>query len=336
MSARSVWSGTRPSRYHSVRAISIPFSRPAHMILIPCAPSRIAFCIARFIARRNMIRFSSCWPIESAMSCASISGLRISSMLRPTSPPIILRRSARSVSMSSPFFPVTTPGRALWIVTRALLAGRSIVMLPTEACASFFFRYSRILMSSISVGAKFLLFANHFEVQFRVTQRRKPVGCIFCPMNPSLFAVADGDEDVAGLLQDDVATSLGPRGEAAQALRLVDVDRLDLEVVDVGAVVVLGVGDRRLEHLLDDLRALLRAEGKNVERPVDGQAADLVGDQPALLGRKPDATQHCFGFHRDIPHFFAGAATFLSAEWPLKVRVSANSPSLWPTMFSDT
>ena len=31
-----------------------------------------------------------------------------------------------------------------------------------------------------------------------------------------------------------------------------------------------------------------------------------------------------------------GAATFLSAEWPLKVRVSANSPSLWPTMFSVT
>ena len=28
MSARSVWSGTRPSRYHSVRAISMPFRRP--------------------------------------------------------------------------------------------------------------------------------------------------------------------------------------------------------------------------------------------------------------------------------------------------------------------
>ena len=39
-----------------------------------------------------------------------------------------------------------------------------------------------------------------------------------------------------------------------------------------------------------------------------------------------------------IPYFRGGAAadTFLSAEWPLKVRVNANSPSLWPTMFSDT
>ena len=94
---------------------------------MPCAPRRIAFCIARFIARRNMIRFSSCCAIESAISCASISGLRISSMLRPTSLPIILRRSPRSVSMSSPFLPMTTPGRALWIVIRAFFAGRSIV-----------------------------------------------------------------------------------------------------------------------------------------------------------------------------------------------------------------
>ena len=33
---------------------------------------------------------------------------------------------------------------------------------------------------------------------------------------------------------------------------------------------------------------------------------------------------------------FAGTADFLSDVWPLNVRVIANSPSLWPTMFSDT
>src|SRR4029450_4253447 len=66
----------------------------------------------------------------------------------------------------------------------------------------------------------------------------------------SLFAVANDDVDVAGLLHDDVATALRARGEAAQALGLVDVDRLHAKLVDVGAVIVLGVGDRRLEHLL--------------------------------------------------------------------------------------
>src|SRR4030065_128599 len=36
-----------------------------------------------------------------------------------------------------------------------------------------------------------------------------------------------------------------------------------------------------------------------------------------------------------MPPYFLTTA-FLSAEWPLKVRVRENSPSLWPTMFSDT
>jgi len=73
----------------------------------------MAFCMARFMARRNMMRFSSCWAIESAISCASVSGLRISSMFTCTGTPMRFCRSARSCSMSSPFLPMTTPGRAL-------------------------------------------------------------------------------------------------------------------------------------------------------------------------------------------------------------------------------
>ena len=59
---------------------------------------------------------------------------------------------------------------------RAFFAGRSIVTFATEACDSFFFRYSRTRMSSFSVFAKCLLFANHFDVQLRLTARRNPVG----------------------------------------------------------------------------------------------------------------------------------------------------------------
>src|SRR5690349_15833435 len=141
------------------------------------------------------------------------------------------------------------------------------------------------------------------------------------------------------MLADDVAAALRARREAAQRVGLVDVDRLDPELVDVRALVVLGVGDRRLEHLLDDARALLRAEREDVERAVDRQAADEIGDEPSLLRRKPDAATRRNGFHH-VPHLRrgagVGAATFLSDEWPLNVRVSANSPSLSPTMFSDT
>ncbi|EWS53190.1 hypothetical protein X551_04027 [Methylibium sp. T29] len=90
----------------------MPFRRPALMILMPWAPRRIAFCIARFIARRNMMRFSSCWVIESAINWASISGLRTSSMFTATGTPRRRVSSAFRFSMSSPFLPITTPGRA--------------------------------------------------------------------------------------------------------------------------------------------------------------------------------------------------------------------------------
>src|SRR5438105_3577017 len=99
---------------------------------------------------------------------------------------------------------------------------------------------------------------------------------------PSL-AVADGQMDVAGLLQDHVAATFGAGREAAQVRRLVDVHRLDFELVNIRTVVVLRVGDRRLEHALDDLRALFRAEAEHVERLAHRQATDLIGDEPALL-----------------------------------------------------
>ena len=78
--------------------------------------------------------------------------------------------------MSSPFLPMTTPGRALYSVMRAFFAGRSMMTRPTEACESFFFRYSRTFKSSCSMLAKLPLVANHFEPQSRVTARRNPVG----------------------------------------------------------------------------------------------------------------------------------------------------------------
>ena len=65
---------------------------------------------------------------------------------------------------------------------RAFFDGRSITTRPTAACESFFFRYSRTLMSSASMPGKFLVFANHFEAQLRLTERRNPIGLIFCPM----------------------------------------------------------------------------------------------------------------------------------------------------------
>ena len=78
--------------------------------------------------------------------------------------------------MSSPFLPITTPGRAEKIVMRAFLAGRSIRMRETAAFFSRAFRYSRTFRSSASMVAKFLFDAYQRDDQLRVTGRRKPVG----------------------------------------------------------------------------------------------------------------------------------------------------------------
>src|SRR5574343_946847 len=297
MSARRVCRGTRPSRYHSVRAISMPFRRPDDMILMPWAPRRMAFCMARFMARRNMIRFSSCWVMLSAISLASISGLRTSSMFTATGTP---RRAASSFfrfSMSSPFLPITTPGRAEKIVIRALLAGRSIRMRDTAAFFSLAFRYSRTLMSSASMPAKSRLLAYQREAQLRLTARRKPVGSIFCPISFRPLSVAHRHVHMARGLADTVAAAFGARGKALERGALLDVDGLDLQFVDVGAVVVLGIGNGGLQNLLDDARSFFLREGQDVQSLVHFLAADQIGDQAAFIDRQTDAPEDCTCFH---------------------------------------
>src|SRR5256885_4762046 len=170
---------------------------------------------------------------------------------------------------------------------------------------------------------------------------------------------------MARVLEHAVAAALGARLEAFQEHAALDVDRLHLQRVDIGAIVVLGVGDRRLEQLLHDAGALLRRVGEDAHRLVDRLAADQIGDQAALLRRHARAAEDGFGLRYFFPPgagaaaagaAAAGAAApgalapggprrspptassvrLPTAEWLLKMRVRANSPSLCPTMFSVT
>src|SRR4051794_25570967 len=131
-----------------------------------------------------------------------------------------------------------------------------------------------------------------------VLQHRKAEADRIDLLTHTLFLlVADRDEDMARRLHDLGRPPLGARAEAAQKRAALHEDTPDLELIDVGGIVVLGVGNRRLEHLADDACSLLRAEGEYVQRPVDGQSADLVRNQPALLSRQADAAQRSCGFH---------------------------------------
>src|SRR3954466_1857492 len=117
--------------------------------------------------------------------------------------------SALRFSMSSPFLPITTPGRAEKIVMRAFLAGRSMRTRETAALLSLTFRYSRTLMSSASMPAKSRLLAYQRLDQLRLTERRKPVGWIFCPIFLPGLSVADRHVHMARGLADAVTTALG-------------------------------------------------------------------------------------------------------------------------------
>src|SRR4029077_6706528 len=144
---------------------------------------------------------------------------------------------------------------------------------------------------------------------------------------------------MAAFLANAGPATLGARREAAQRGALLDEKARHPQLVGGGAAVVLRIRDGRLQRLADQARGLFLRKAQDVERLVDRLAAHQVGHQPAFLGRQPCAENRCPCFHfqflRRPAYFLAGPGAVLrSAEWPLKVRVNANSPSLWPTIWS--
>ena len=98
--------------------------------------------------------------------------------------------------------------------------------------------------------------------------------------------------------------------------------------------------------LLDQLGHRLGRGALGEPQDVEGRAHGLAADQRPpprrpcggpCAGTGDAQSIPCRCSLRRPPGSLPGAlATFFSAEWPLKVRVGANSPSLWPTMFSVT
>src|SRR6266481_4043653 len=316
MSARSVCSGTRPSRYHSMRAISAPPRRPEQLIRMPSAPRRIADCTARFMARRNATRRSSCCAIDSATSVASSSGLRISTMLMTTSEAVISATRLRNLSMSAPFLPFTTPGRAEWIVTRHFLCGRSITILATAACFNSLCRISRILTSSCS----------------SLPYSFSPAPCLSARLD-----LTNDDRQLREWFKYTARAATAARCETLHHDAVADMGLGDDQIVDIEVVVVLGIGDRRLQALLDVDRDPLARKLQVGKCCRSLPAADQLRDKIELLRAHPQHAGNRLGLvvregpfalwfaHRLDPQAFLA---FLSPEWPWKVRVGENSPNL--------
>ena len=67
--------------------------------------------------------------------------------------------------------------------------------------------------------------------------------------------VADSHGNVTGRFDNAAGAALGTGANALHHQTLVDIDRSHLQLINVSTLIVLGVGNGRLQHLLDDLGA---------------------------------------------------------------------------------
>src|SRR5216684_3141791 len=140
-------------------------------------------------------------------------------------------------------------------------------------------------------------------------------------------------------LLNAVGTSHRRRLDTLLARPLIDVNLRDHQLVGVEVLfLALGVRNRRAHQLLQVLRARFLREAQDLQSFLDLLAAHEVDYEPDLLRRHFQILESCCCFHDwSSCHLAAGFAVFSTflPLWPLKVRVCANSPSLWPTMFSE-
>ena len=180
--------------------------------------------------------------------------------------------------------------------------------------------------------------------------RRKPIGCTFCPMAQSSCAASRSSTTTVMWLvrlriarraalraRQEALRRSGPRRRTPSSRRACRRRRC--------AASCSAFATARLERLRDDLRAALRRELAGCRAPPRRRLPRIeVDDQARLLRRDAHVAGAGSRFHAlafGAPPA-AGAArepstlALRSPEWPRNVRVGANSPSLWPTMFSVT
>src|SRR5215470_15096653 len=107
-------------------------------------------------------------------------------MFRNTSFEVSACTSFFSVSTPAPRLPITMPGRAVKMLIFTLLAARSTSTAATPAWFSFCLTNRLRRRSSCSHFEKSFS-EYHFELQPRTTPRRKPTGCVFCPIERAFF-----------------------------------------------------------------------------------------------------------------------------------------------------
>src|SRR5690606_38483436 len=142
------------------------------------------------------------------------------------------------------------------------------------------------------------------------------------------LALGQNHGQVRRALDPRLEPPASPEPSPGAARAIVGVDLLDDQVAWVQLEVVLGVGHRALDRLHDELRTLLGHEVQLVNRSVRVHTAHGVAHEAQLLRRDRQVLGRRAYIHR-VTYLFDSRV-----KCPRNVRVGANSPSLWPTMFS--
>src|SRR6056297_4000690 len=105
------------------------------------------------------------------------------------------------------------------------------------------------------------------------------------------------DRDVAGPLQDPGVPALGACTTTLERRPFIDHDHTDLQLVDISALVVLGVRHGTEQHLAYDMRTLLGAEIQQFVGTFNREPPDLVSQESRLLRRDTGTFEFCSRFH---------------------------------------
>ena len=103
----------------------------------------------------------------------------------------------------------------------------------------------------------------------------------------------DDHSDVTGALEDLRCATLRARAPTLERRPLVHERLDDVQVVCVELVVVLGVGDCRLEHLRDVTTNVTGGELEEDTGVLDAVVTDVVDDQARLARRRADVACGC-------------------------------------------
>src|SRR6266508_6894932 len=178
-----------------------------------------------------------------------------------------------------------------------------------------------------------------------MTPSRNPYGLTLCP-TAHLFQALQHHGYVARPLADLRRPPVGTRLPPAKRRSVVDPRPRHHQVLRDG-LPLFRVGHRGVQDLDQGAVGLVRREGQDAPGILDVLPPDQVNGPPQLPRRDPDVFGDGFRFHIFLsvlrlpadPSSVSHLSVVLRSVWcplVLKIRVTANSPSLWPTIDSVT